>query len=204
VFILECAQRLERRGDDYTAVVTGWCAAGAASRLPSRRTQIPKQIMETDSLKLAGGTSRSAPFDLPPTDVKALLRNLTARGPSAALPQNLTDICLRALVRDIVTKDGSHDRKAVNILALTLAAARQPDSTNEDTSDPNDVLDCEPLSAYLRSYQLALIAELVDRQVGVHAVEYTVEEFFDRVMAKPIAARRIRRYASEGKHVAKE
>jgi hypothetical protein len=140
-------------------------------------------FMQTKPLEVARGNERCAPFDLPPTDVVALLRELTARGPEAALPQNLTDVRLRALVRDIVVKNGLHDQIAVKILALALAAAQKPDLTCAETWDGNVLFESEPLSSYLRSYQLALISELVDRQVGVHGAEYAVENFFDQVEA---------------------
>jgi hypothetical protein len=111
------------------------------------------------------------------------MRELTARGPEAALPQNLSDMQLLALVRDIVANDGNDDQMAVKILALTLAAVQKPDLKWEETWDGNHPFDAEPLSSYLRSYQLALISELVDRQVGVHGAEYAVENFFDQVKA---------------------
>ncbi|WP_175946364.1 hypothetical protein [Caballeronia sp. BCC1704] len=140
-------------------------------------------FMRTKRFEVARGTARSATFDLPRTDVVALLRELSARGPDAALPQNLSDVRLRALVRDIVANDGLHDRMAVKILAMTLAAVQKPDLKLEETRDGNHLFESEPLSSYLRSYQLALISELVDRQVGVHGAEYAVENFFDQVKA---------------------
>lgn len=139
--------------------------------------------MQTKPLEVTRGNARSAPFDLPRTDVAAVMRELTARGPEAALPQNLSDVQLLALVRDIVANDGNDDQMAVKILALALAAVQKPDLKWEETWDGNHPFDAEPLSSYLRSYQLALISELVDRQVGVHGAEYAVKNFFDQVKA---------------------
>lgn len=141
-------------------------------------------FMKSVLLKLESGTARPAPFDLPPTDVMALLRELTTRGPEAALPQNLTDAWLRALVRDIVVISGSHDQTAVKMLVFALVSAQNPDFDSGDASGQKGLFESEPWSSYLQGYQLALISELVDRQVGAHANDYKVEDFLDQVTAK--------------------
>jgi hypothetical protein len=101
----------------------------------------------------------------------ALHREVVARGPEAALPQNLPDKWLRAIVRDIrAAAAGSkdHDARSAQTLAFVLA-----DATVDDAA-----LD-ERLPHCFAAYQLALIEELIGRQTGIYPRRYSLTDIFE-------------------------
>lgn len=107
---------------------------------------------------------------VPRTDMDALFREVVARGPEAALPQNLPDKWLRAIVRDTrraaMSGDGDPARSAM-VLAFALA----------DATVDKAVLD-ERLPDCIASYQLALIEELIGRQTGIFPHPYSLSDIF--------------------------
>jgi hypothetical protein len=119
-------------------------------------------------------------FHVPPTDLVGLQRELMTHGPEVALPQNLPDEWLRALVRDMLTAVASGDEEnlGVKLLVLALVSAQGRDGTTQD-SNVETFIQIEPISSYIASYQLALADELVARQIGTFACEYTVANIFE-------------------------
>ncbi|WP_250510317.1 hypothetical protein [Caballeronia sp. GACF4] len=127
-----------------------------------------------------GETART--FDLPPTDVVALMRALLTRGPEAALPQNLPDAWLRGLLRDMVATlmPEGHDHLPVKLLVLSLASARKQAQPLPEAWDLASIFESEPFDSWLHTYHLALTTELISRHVGAASAHHTVEHFFDQ------------------------
>ncbi|KGX23961.1 hypothetical protein X986_6143 [Burkholderia pseudomallei] len=110
-----------------------------------------------------------------PTDLDALEREVLARGPEAALPQNLSDTWLQVLVRDLL--DGMFDQERVGgicagpmLLVGTLADA-QAGASNTTRPEPR-LIEC------FARYRTALMEELLGRQTGIFRREYSITDIF--------------------------
>lgn len=136
--------------------------------------------MQTDIAESTGEIVRAG--DLPPTDVVAVMRALLARGPAAALPQNLPDTWLRLLLRDMLATQspGGHDHLAVKMLVVALLSAQKRALPLAGVWNFESLFESEPFDSWLHNYHLALIGECVERQVGAGPKEYTIENVFDR------------------------
>ncbi|ANB78127.1 hypothetical protein AYM40_37820 (plasmid) [Paraburkholderia phytofirmans OLGA172] len=121
------------------------------------------------------------PRQIPPTDLVALQREVLTRGPEAALPQNLPDRWLRALVRDLMqalsNEDAPGDIAAGAVLLVTALALAQAGNTappgQTGTSIPEGrLVDC------FASYRTALMEEVLARHTGIFTRQYSVADIF--------------------------
>jgi hypothetical protein len=122
------------------------------------------------------------PRQIPPTDVIALKREVLARGPEAALPQNLPDRWLRALVRDLM-QAVSDEEALVNcatgvMLLVTALAFAQAVSTVAPGQAGHSIPD-ERLVDCFASYRMALMEEVLARHTGIFTRQYSVADIFD-------------------------
>lgn len=107
---------------------------------------------------------------VPRTDMDALFRDVVGRGPEAALPQNLPDKWLRAIVRDMrraATFDDGLPARSAMVLAFALAEVTVDEAVFDERFP-----DC------LASYQLALTDELIGRQTGIFPRQYSISDVF--------------------------
>ncbi|RZF23611.1 hypothetical protein EVC45_43460 [Paraburkholderia sp. UYCP14C] len=122
------------------------------------------------------------PRHIAPTDLASLQREVLARGPEAALPQNLPDRWLRAIVRDMMQcmfdrTDAPSTAVGAVLLVLALALHREAGASTgviDASSIPSD-----KLTDYFAKYRDALIEEIVARQTGVFQHSYSLSDIFD-------------------------
>lgn len=122
------------------------------------------------------------PRHIPPTDLAALHREVLAHGPEAALPQNLPDRWLRAIVRDMMEcmfDETGASSSAAGAVLLVLALAL-PRDAGASTGLPNEsLLPDDKLTIYFAKYRDALMEELVARQTGIFRLSYSLSDIFD-------------------------
>lgn len=115
------------------------------------------------------------PLSVPSTDIDALEREVLARGPEAALPQNLPDRWLRVLVRDLLNTVFDKERPG-DICAgplILVAALVDAQAASADATRPKPEL----MDSFAR-YRIALMEELLGRQTGIFRREYSVSDIF--------------------------
>lgn len=109
------------------------------------------------------------------TDIDALEREVLARGPEAALPQNLPDRWLRVLVRDLLNTGFDKERPG-DICAgplILVAALVDAQAAGADEMRPRPEL----MDSFAR-YRIVLMEELLGRQTGIFRREYSVSDIF--------------------------
>lgn len=115
---------------------------------------------------------------VPPTDVRKLVTDVLSRGALGAMPRNLPDRWLRAIVRDnlkaeIAQRNGKLQDCDAYLAATFLLVSALQSHKHEVERTPADLTENEILQGVSR-FSAALKDELIGRETGVFMHQYDI------------------------------